>query len=414
MPRRFGSKTETILTVDQTWPKIEYHEDDSTQDGGSSSALCPDFQQISDRVGQYETYNPVNHVRYYPVAMVVPGVEWSSIPPASALQYGGTFKSGLKIDFSAYESSPFAYSTLPYHGMSNPDYSGMVAEVGSQVSGHMQSKLNVLVAFGEGLKTLEMFKHPFKTISDIKPSKLTLKDISKGAASAFLEYKYGWRQVAKDIYDICHLYVKVEKHINYLKENLGFERHVSSSSEDVNTLPLGNYWYQSYIANSVWEAFQWTRITRKSAFSLTYIIDERVREITRFQHYLNALGVTKLVDAVWDLVPFSFVVDWFINWNKLKRLTYESMINSQLIVRMGYSDKFQYYVKPKTWIHDYGPYPYIPPTHSEWLGNEQVAYSSYVRVPGFPPSTEDSGFFGSLSKTEINAGTALIIQKLLQ
>jgi hypothetical protein len=126
---------------------------------------------------------------------------------------------------------------------------------------------------------------------------------------------------------------------------------------------------------------------------------------------LQALGVNKLVEAAWDLVPFSFVVDWMVNWRSFSRDP-RSYFASHATKLLGHSIRQEWVLKPSCTVQ-------APPFHdgtdgptATWQGQDHPCLSKYDRLPGFPSGTSEAGVFKSLSKTNLIDGAALILQRI--
>jgi len=130
---------------------------------------------------------------------------------------------------------------------------------------------------------------------------------------------------------------------------------------------------------------------------------------SKFDQVLSRLGARDIVTALWDVVPYSFVVDWFTHINR--DLGAHSIDwNSYDIRRMGFSRKTEWYgrVKVDSSYTGYGETITLP-TYYE---GPQCVQKTYTRTQGFPPGTQSVGLFGNLNKTQIAEGLALIVQRI--
>lgn len=113
-------------------------------------------------------------------------------------------------------------------------------------------------------------------------------DRGRALADHWLNYSYGWRPYAQTMYDTAHLFWDLAHNASKVIEGNGGAQ-VDGAPYDT----LGNFEY----------SVNWM---------------QRVHCVLRAQianpnlHRLNQLGLTNPIGIAWELVPFSFAVDWFI------------------------------------------------------------------------------------------------------
>lgn len=108
----------------------------------------------------------------------------------------------------------------------------------------------------------------------------------KGPANVWLEYHFGWSPLLKDIGDA----------VNVLQSPRPSNRFFGKgSSKDRETIIRGSY--------------DWTYDMRMSA---SVLISSWVEVSNPNLHRANQLGFVNPVGIAWELIPFSFVVDWFV------------------------------------------------------------------------------------------------------
>lgn len=114
-------------------------------------------------------------------------------------------------------------------------------------------------------------------------------DRGRALADHWLNYSYGWRPLARNIYDTAHTFYEMAHNAAKLIEGNGNCR-VSGSPSYTSPYSLA---YQ----------IQWLQNV--------HCVLRAVVENPNL-HRLNQLGLTNPVSIAWELVPFSFVIDWFI------------------------------------------------------------------------------------------------------
>lgn len=110
-----------------------------------------------------------------------------------------------------------------------------------------------------------------------------------GAAEAWLQLQYGWLPLLSDIHGVASSFINDWTNDTPI---LSVERNLSRESD----LPSGGISKLKSDGSSIEEC----------SVKLYYTIaQERV-------YYLNSLGLLNPLSVAWELVPFSFVLDWFV------------------------------------------------------------------------------------------------------
>lgn len=113
----------------------------------------------------------------------------------------------------------------------------------------------------------------------------------------FLEYHFGWEPLVKDVYDgleVLHNPVKTWSATNAVAKDF----RSGSWSDNLGSVTNGGKWTMEYVC-------------KQGAI---------VRAITNAPlHTLEQLGVINPLELLWEVIPFSFVVDWFANVGNVLR-----------------------------------------------------------------------------------------------
>lgn len=125
-------------------------------------------------------------------------------------------------------------------------------------------------------------------------------------ANTWLEYQYGWRPLLSDIYGSCELLAKTYH-----------ERRpttVSGSATVQGKLNGVSYWSQDECEAATKWNLSYVDTVR---FVIDFVEDDALAEA------LANTGISNPALLAWELVPYSFVVDWFLPvGNYLEQLTY--------------------------------------------------------------------------------------------
>lgn len=116
-------------------------------------------------------------------------------------------------------------------------------------------------------------------------------------ANRWLEFQYGWKPLLSDVFGAAESLAKALSEKPPYGDVHGRARRHYSGITNVNT-----------VVNTK-DLQQIQRIT----FSGDYEISYGARFSTSTFHWPTALGLTNPLELVWELLPFSFVADWFAN-----------------------------------------------------------------------------------------------------
>jgi len=142
----------------------------------------------------------------------------------------------------------------------------------------------------DGLKLLKAIKRG--NVAEIRELFNFKGDIGGSVASRWLQLQYGVRPIMNDIYGLSNL---MNGNLSQDDTSLtvrSFKSYTAilSSSSEITTPLASTFSYKSWIQYHC-------RLT-------AYVAKEELRA-------LSLLGLTNPAEVVWEVVPFSFVVDWF-------------------------------------------------------------------------------------------------------
>jgi len=186
---------------------------------------------------------------------------------------------------------------MPSNPWTSNDDLALLGKLREAVAG---SDFDASVFLGEGHKALGMIANAatriytaWKAARNLNWSKAAaaLADARKGGfvpkakttAQGWLELQYGWLPLVKDAYAGAQF-------LGYsLNAPLQFTVNVSRKvKRDVN--PLGNTRYQE----------------------ATYVVRKRIKAILKERNVVALSGLTDPATLAWELLPYSFVIDWFL------------------------------------------------------------------------------------------------------
>lgn len=177
--------------------------------------------------------------------------------------------------------------------------------------------------------------------------------IRKWAPNLWLEYSYGWSPLCSDMYDvITSFYKRVEE---------GYTM-VAEGSRNIVTVD-----YSAYGQNDGTTTYQTVYKRRYVRYKVWYEIDN-----ARLAN-MSSWGLTNPALLAWELLPYSFVVDWFLpvgDW--LSQVGYSVGLYFKKGVKSG--------VAENTYARIYGPRPPTSTYVYRSRGNDVYQDTRFQRV----------------------------------
>lgn len=166
-------------------------------------------------------------------------------------------------------------------------------------------------------ETMSNFRSLFASLSSSPKTRkivFDLKASAKDVPKEYLSYNFGWKQTYKDLLDLLFLPEKLAKRTSFAITRSGkpttfrTKRKISSAESNVsgfNFEPLpGEY-----------EIFSQARIERESELRLVINATFDFPPINvpsfRDKHFLDRVGAIPRVTDIYNLVPWTWLVDWF-------------------------------------------------------------------------------------------------------
>lgn len=168
----------------------------------------------------------------------------------------------------------------------------------------------ILSDFG---KTLSMLRRPFSGAIDLlgkmRSYRTWLKKRKsyneiKAISQTWLEYRYGWKPLVMDGIEAINLTEKVKRrHESGFQVARGGASNARSASRSVNT----NIYSGTYTAVGTATANEELAVSAGVLFSpLSTTMSEAMSQAL-------GLNARSIPSTVWEIIPFSFVADWFVN-----------------------------------------------------------------------------------------------------
>lgn len=141
---------------------------------------------------------------------------------------------------------------------------------------------------------------------------VTLKDIGE----ANLAWQFGWRPLIQDLtklLDFQSMVAKRERELEKLASNAGLRRRVQVGHQTLSS-KSGNLILDSQprcdgFHETTTSAERWATVVWRPSKSLGLPTPDQRRQ----QAFRSALGLDLTISTVWELLPWSWLIDWFSN-----------------------------------------------------------------------------------------------------
>jgi len=363
----------------------------------------------------------------HPGDTVFQTVDWAAIADAFDERCKSLIPSSFFLGESMYESSIFKNALL---FVANPSRSvgrlikdvqkrglhrlnmGKIANYYRQQDrrvSHLRSRDSIVAAADRSLKLLS--DRGRSSIFQSRQNEIAVRGSFKDLIDLHLSYKFGVKPAIDDLKDMFSAHSEVEGRLAYLSKHRGqyvpirASRKLPASFSPGSFPPTGDLEFSSVLQECY---------TKAVIFGLGKVRND-IHEASRWRAYTEYFGLNKVIGLGWELVPFSFVVDWFTNSqevvNKLTRIPLgESPFMNLACIGHSYKNvsTFDYVCNPgfdhalsMSLVSPDSPFPIC-----------SYSISDYTRQSGFP----NTSLFDSLSNFGLFqgvTGSELLLQKFL-
>jgi len=331
------------------------------------------------------------------------------------------------------------------HWSSVVSWPSLLVDLVSQVRNRLDTGYLAGATLAEFAKTVEMIKNPFglmRTDWRNVVADLSAKALAKKSANLWLEHQYGWRALSYDIKSFVKATCKYDDAMRNHMSTPVLDRYrkrswltlYSAMRNAYFWTSSGGSWPQGQI--TAWPGTSGNWYAAKIDFSALQAVatvgclgadtcEDHHNHLTKA---LQAFGgdIKGLFDTIWELTPYSFVVDWFINTKALRGLgSALNVLQSARCSDLTYSVKLEQVVTawclPGT-ICFYSIWPYNDPWLHQPTGRWPLltnydrpaimTNSVYVRNLGLPGLSLNQFLSTDLTATQLASGAGLLIQRL--
>lgn len=216
-----------------------------------------------------------------------------------------------------------------------------------------------------------------------------------------LNWEFGWKpflgDIRKTLKAIDSFQTRLDRFISNQDQEL--RRRFTDKVQEVvwdetYTHPLLGMWRWKYEGT--------LRIVRASSFDFSYVLPKMGETELRVRAYLDSLGLDLSIANLWEVIPWSFVVDWFWNVGGFLQQFSTDWVQPEIQLDQAmYSEKVEVDFKWSV----LGPATY----GSRKMPGFTSVYSRYTRQLGMP---RFSGTTESLDADKIRLGASLLLGRL--
>jgi hypothetical protein len=368
---------------------------------------CPPLAFLCRRFGsEWVRTNVLDQLPQYTTGIQFAEVEWSAL----ADQFNEGCESLIPSNFFAGEA--FAEGGIYLDAIrlvTNPTKAivGFIKNVRQR--GLHRMSLGAIDLYYKHLFSKKSFvatREALDTAHDIGLIKFGLRE----GINQHLSYKFGVVPAIHDVRSTIDSHSAVEARLLYLNSHRGQYVPIRVKKGFPATFSPGTFSSPYLDFGSV----------LKKAFTVAHIFGQgRIRtdinEASRWRAYAEYFGLNKVVGTAWELIPFSFVADWFTNS--------QEAINNLTRIPLGESPFLNMTSIGHSWknlaVYDYVINSGYDQTngYSRMEPNSQFpcfsyAITDYTRLPGFP----DTSWFANPSNLglfQAVTGGELLLQKAL-
>ena len=305
------------------------------------------------------------------------------------------------------------WAGIPADPTGSLDYTAAMNELLRDAVGSMPLGVNLVVNLAELASLKTLVPSLLAGVKSVVKNKLGRKS-ARELAGSHLAYEFGLAPLISDFASMFAIREKVANRIRQLEARNGRStRLVKRVPASVLRVPISST-FSSYPGHTIMEKGEWIG-TISGAVQATvnsFFVNDNSAQCKLWS---SALGLSTPLQNIWELVPFSFVIDWFIPiGNTFQRV--EDKLGQHSTVRSCQLSNFMYSEKIEARSNSVLKCT-AAATYPAWVGVTGAAtrwdFSKYVRVAGMPPTgylTSPSGW--SLKRTALSV--SLIAQKVLK
>jgi hypothetical protein len=242
-----------------------------------------------------------------------------------------------------------------------------------------------------------------------------LVETAKESASALLGFQFGISPAIDEVINIVSAHERVDKRMRYLREHAG--AWIPIRVREVIPCEITDNGFSSppYPGTFTVER-KTTEKNRTCVISALGKVRDDIGQQEQWKYYLQTFGFDKILGLGWELIPFSFVVDWFTNFqerinNLSGNLLFDSPFTAFKRVCCSITDweSQTHYCLPNAQDSEFGMNTWDKPTKPfAFLETQTRRYQRLLEIP----DTSGVVDLRNLGLFHLITGGSLVIQRL--
>lgn len=252
--------------------------------------------------------------------------------------------------------------------------------------------------------SLGLFLYEIKEIKSLVKWWSKGKTFLRNLTNASLNYSFGLRPFLNDLAHLGAGLYTLRDRLAELKAGAG-KLCVRRYSEEES------YLQDEYVQNEAYKRYRChmyiPHITYTATMTYTYQFPDIDESMLLLYAFLDSVGLNLNPQIIWDAVPYTFVVDWFVNVGDFLSQLRKKWIPIAITIKdFGVSAKYSF--------HGYSEHQYFGKVDTDWVPRQEFYGKYYHRRP---LKVEDRCFIPSLTSSGLTArkfylGALLIEQRL--
>lgn len=279
-----GSMTRRVMSDDVT-PEFRKVRD-------SGGLICNPASSYMEKFGpkvEFGFTGKFSRPKYPDILVTVKNLQAPAWRP-TASQWAGDIKDASLNAFLAANRGEYADDAEV-----SELHTGLSAALTEGIASLLVTYAEMPKTIGMLLKAYDYLRRPLQDVAK-KFRRMSGKERIDKVNEWWLEGRYGWRPF---IYDVMSIHEA--------------QHHVAKSRRTVRGgIPAWNYETDTIVTSYLWNGLR-SDLVRAIKYSGHVSAGQTCDYATGMMHGFRKFGIYDIVGAGWDLVPYSFVVDWFIN-----------------------------------------------------------------------------------------------------
>lgn len=257
-----------------------------------------------------------------------------------------------------------------------------------------------------------------KRMFDILPGKhfsvANWREVIKYGNDLHLNWNFGWRPFLTDLYKVGQglrtFETRLYKFIGDANKSL--VRHAQDPVIEGTNVPDRNsmvYWNSSVDGNFYWRHRSVWKAIYRSTFHFTYSLPAMSFDSLRWRAYLDTIGLAATPANIWAVIPWSFVLDWFVNVGEYLERYSSDWIEPWIIYCQACTSMKIEVTRTSEIRHLLSYYAGRRPPQVIEIG--ALAYSHYTRSVGLPQTTWTNR--GTLDADKIRLLASLVASRII-